>query len=143
MLGVRCRTGSPLVVASRGCSPDVVCRLLLSQSTGSRVHSLQWLQRKGSVVAVPGLWSTGSIALVHKLSCSSACCSMESFRTRDGTSVPCIGRWILYPEPPEKLFFFSVCLYYYAESFVRAGPLSTTLISWLMQCPMLCEFLGV
>ena len=31
------------------------------------------LQHVGSVVAAPGLWSTGSAAAVHALSCSTAC----------------------------------------------------------------------
>ena len=47
--------------------------LLLLQSKGSRSCGLQQLQRVGSAVVAPGLRSTGSIVLVHGLSCSAAC----------------------------------------------------------------------
>ena len=47
--------------------------LVLLQSTGSRVLRLQWLRQVGSVVAAPGLCSTGSVVEVHRLSCPMAC----------------------------------------------------------------------
>lgn len=52
-----------------------------------------------SVVAVPGLWNTDSIAVVHGLSCSSA---RGIFPDRNRTRVFCTGRWILTIEPPGK-----------------------------------------
>ena len=47
--------------------------LLLFLSTGCRPHGLQWLQHLGLVVAVPGFQSTGSVVMLHALSCSPAC----------------------------------------------------------------------
>jgi len=44
----------------------------------------------GSVIAVPGLQSTGSVVVVHGLTCSIAC------RIFLGQSVSCVGRHILY-----------------------------------------------
>ena len=57
---------------------------LLLWSIGSRVLGLQWLQLKGSVVAVHSLWSTGSIVVAHGLSCSAACGVLP-----DQGSIPC------------------------------------------------------
>ena len=48
-------------------------RLLLLWSAGSRVCRLQELQCVGSVVVALRLWSTGSIVVVHGLSCSAVC----------------------------------------------------------------------
>ena len=39
----------------------------------SHVAGAQALGYVGSIVAAPGLWSTGSIAMVHRLSCSTGC----------------------------------------------------------------------
>ena len=51
------------------------------------------------------LWSRGSIALAHWLSCS---LHVGSSWIRDGTHVSCIGRWILYHratrEAPQEKF---------------------------------------
>ena len=46
--------------------------LLLLRRVGSGVQGLQQLELKGSVVAAPGLQSTGS-AVVHRLGCPEAC----------------------------------------------------------------------
>ena len=90
-----------LVAASRSSSPAVVCQLLmavasLGLSVGSRVCGL----------AVPGLSSYGSWALEYrlKLRCSGLVASkrVESSKTRDQTHASCIGRQILYSEPPRK-----------------------------------------
>ena len=40
------------------------------------------------------LYSSDSVIVAHKLSCSTAC---EISQTRDQTRVPCFGRWILIP----------------------------------------------
>ena len=45
-------------------------RWLLLCRPGSRTGGLQWLQHVGSGLAAPGLSSTGSVAVVHRLSCS-------------------------------------------------------------------------
>ena len=66
-------TTRSLVAMSVGHSLVVGCRLPSPQGTGSRVHGLQYWQHVGSVVADPGLWSTGSIIVVLRLSCSMAC----------------------------------------------------------------------
>ena len=64
-----------IVVVSEGYTPVAVHRrslkwLLLFWSTGSRVHGLRYLQHMGSIVATSGFYSTGSIVVVHGLSCS-------------------------------------------------------------------------
>ena len=46
---------------------------LLLQSTCSRACGLQQLQNMGPVVMDPGFNSTGSVVVVHGLSCSMAC----------------------------------------------------------------------
>ena len=59
------------------------------QSTGSGAHHQKW-RHVGSVVEAPRLWSTGSVVVVHGLSCSAAT------KIRDQTLVFCTGRWNLY-----------------------------------------------
>ena len=44
---------------------------------------------QASVVAAPGLYSTGAIVVAHGLSCSMAC---EFSQIRDRTCVSCISR---------------------------------------------------
>ena len=75
----RC-AGFSLVVESRGYSPVVVCGLFIAmtslccrQNTSSRVHRLQWLWHMGLAVVVPEFQRTGSIVVVHPLSCSVVC----------------------------------------------------------------------
>ena len=58
------------------------------------MQGLQYLWHVGSVVAVPELQSTGSVVVVHGLSCSVACGIFPDWDTSQ-TSVPCIARWIL------------------------------------------------
>ena len=66
----------PLLEASEGVSLVAVRGLIA------------WL-----LVAELRLWSTDSAAVVHGLSCVTAC---RSSRSRDRTHVSCIGGWILY-----------------------------------------------
>ena len=77
VLGVPCCVDFSLVVASGGYSLVVVCGLLLWQlllwSMGSRT---------------PGLYSTGSTAVVNQLSCSAACGIFP-----DRGSNPCLLHW--------------------------------------------------
>ena len=47
--------------------------LLLLQDTGSRARRLQSLWPVGSIVVAPRLQSTGSVVVVHGVSCSEAC----------------------------------------------------------------------
>ena len=47
--------------------------LLSLWSVGSRVHRLQWLQHRGSVVSAQGLQSIGSLDVAHGLRCPAAC----------------------------------------------------------------------
>ena len=58
------------------------CRMQVSSSLGEQSYS---------PAAEHGLWSVGSAVVMHGLSCSTA---RGIFSTRDGTHVPCIGRWI-------------------------------------------------
>ena len=106
MLGLGHSVGLSLVAVGGGCS-SVATRsllpaaaspvlraafslrwLLLLQSTGSRAQGLLQLWLVASVVAVPCLWSTGSVVGVHGLSCSAVC---ENFP--DEASNPCLLRW--------------------------------------------------
>ena len=48
---------------------------------------------EASVVAAPGLWSTGSVAAVHGLSCSMV---YKMFPDQGLNHVFCAGKWILY-----------------------------------------------
>ena len=67
MLGLHCSGGFSLVWYI-----DSSWGLFSLQSMGSRVLRPQWLRYLASVVAVPRLWSTGSIVEAHRLSCSTA-----------------------------------------------------------------------
>ena len=73
------------VVENSGYSLVAVHRLLAAE------HRL-WGEQASTVVVL-GLSSTGSVVMVHGLSCSMAC---GIFQTRDQTHVSCTGRWILY-----------------------------------------------
>ena len=73
------------------------------QCTG---FSLQWfllfcgaraLDLAGSRVWSQLLWRTGLVAPEH----------VKSFQTRDGTSVPCIARWILNPQTTRETLLFT------------------------------------
>ena len=98
-----------------------------SQCLGS---SLWWpllLLSRGSGI-VGSVVSTGSLVVVHWLTCSEA--TKGSFQTRGQTCVSCIGRLILYPWAPREAptlicFFFAVCqlrsLFPWAEIKVSAG----------------------
>ena len=55
------------------CSGFSLQRLLLWQSTNSRLHRLQQSRHMGLIVRGPRLQSTGSIVGVHGLSCSATC----------------------------------------------------------------------
>ena len=82
-----------LVVASGGYSPVAVDRLLtmvapLLQSRGSRALRIQERQPTGSIVAAPGLQSTGSTAVAHGLICSAA----RGIFSDQGLN-PCLLHW--------------------------------------------------
>ena len=78
VLGPHCCTGF-LQLWREGAALQLPCTglslwcLLLLWSADSRVCRLQWLQHMDSIVAAPGLWSTGSVVVVLGLSCSTAC----------------------------------------------------------------------
>lgn len=55
------------------------------------------LTEVASLVADHGLQSVGSAVVAHRLVAPR---HVGSSRIRDGTHVPCIGRWILTPGPP-------------------------------------------
>ena len=69
MLGLPCCLGFSLIVASRGHSLAVVHRLLIA--VAPVVEHRLW-DTQASVAAVPGLRSTGSVAVVHGFSCCKA-----------------------------------------------------------------------
>lgn len=59
------------------CDEQALLQWLLSMGTMDlREPRLQEPQHLGSVVVAPSLWSTGSIAVAHGLSCSTACGSL-------------------------------------------------------------------
>ena len=62
------------LVASRGYYLVAVRGLLIAVASlvGSRVQALVVVAR-GSVLVAPGLWSTHSVVVVHRLSCCAAC----------------------------------------------------------------------
>ena len=88
-LGLCCCTGSSLVVLSRSCSPAVGSGFLIAVASLAVEHRRQGAQ--ASVVAAPGLWSTGWIVAARGLSCFRGCSQI-----RDQTRVFCIFRWILH-----------------------------------------------
>ena len=63
-----------------------------------QVHGLQQLWLVGSAVAALGLQSTGSVVVVHQLSCSVACGTIPD---QGFEPVSCIGRFST-TEPPGK-----------------------------------------
>ena len=70
-MGLHCRAGFSLVAASRGLFSS---RVWASHRGGFSCCRAQARgQRVGSVVVAPGLYSTGSVVVVHRLSFSSAC----------------------------------------------------------------------
>ena len=60
----------------------------LVASMGPRALRFQQLRHEGSVVVAPGLWSTGSIAVAHRLNYSAACGIFP-----DQGSNPCLLHW--------------------------------------------------
>ena len=69
------------------------CSLWVSHCSGFYCCGAQTLGHKASVVAAPGLESTGLIVVAHGLSCSKY---VGSSWIRDQTHVSCISTWILY-----------------------------------------------
>ena len=102
-------------------SPLQWLRLLRSMRSG--VWGLQQLWHEGLAVVVPGLWSTGSGVVAHRL--------VEIFPGQGLNPCLLIGRWILYhrevPSLPKLWFFLylvthlvmvtytqiSICIFYY------------------------------
>ena len=70
MLGLHCCSGSSLVVVSGANSLVLVRGLLIVVASLVAEHRLQGMP--ASVVVIHGLQSTGSIAVVHRLSCTMA-----------------------------------------------------------------------
>ena len=62
-----------------GCSARASHSVVTSHGARAlRACGLQCLWRVGSVVAAPRLWSTGSIVVMHRLSCSEGCGNFPS-----------------------------------------------------------------
>ena len=91
MLGLGCCTGFPLVVTSRGYSLVAVYGFL---TVVASLAMEQWaLGCVGFVAEAPGLWSTGSVVVVHGLSSSKAC---GIFLDQGSNHVSCTGSQSLY-----------------------------------------------
>ena len=92
VLGLRCLLGFSLVAESQGllfsCNLQASHCSALLQSMGSRAHELCYLWHTCSIVAAPRLQSTGSIVVVHQLSCSTSCGIFL-----DQGSNPCVLPW--------------------------------------------------
>ena len=71
MLSLHCCAGFSLVSANGGYSLAAVLGLLIVVASLVAKHGLQG--RQASVAVAPGLQSTGSIVVVQRLSCSTAC----------------------------------------------------------------------
>ena len=86
VLGLHCCMGFYLVAGSGDYSLVAVCSLLIVVNSPVTKHRLQgtW----ASVVVAPGSQSTGSIGVVHGLSCSVACVIFP-----DQGSNPCLLHW--------------------------------------------------
>ena len=114
LLGPHCRAGFSLVEVSRGysllwCSGFSLWRLLLLQAHSLWARGPQQLLHSGLVVVasgVQGVWASAVVA--HGLSCSMG--HAESSQTRDGTRVPCIGRWILIHYTTREVPYSSLLL---------------------------------
>ena len=77
VVSLHCRMDFSVVAASRGYSVVAMHKLLIAVaslvgSMDSRVHRLLQFWQMGSIVEAPGLQSTGSIDVAHRLSCSAA-----------------------------------------------------------------------
>ena len=77
VLGLHCCAGFSLVVASRGCSLVLVCRLLIAVAFLFAEHGLQG--------------APASVVVAHRLSCSVACGIFP-----DRGSNPCLLHWQVY-----------------------------------------------
>ena len=75
----------------------------------------------GSVVVTPGLQSTGSVAVVHRLSCSTAC---GIFPDQGSNLASALAGRFFTTEPPEKtLNLFSEAFYRQKQVENRWGPI--------------------
>ena len=71
VLGLHWYVNFSVVAVSRGYSLVAVLELLLAVESLVMELGLQGAQ--ASVVAAPGLYSTGSVVVIHRLNCSTAC----------------------------------------------------------------------
>ena len=111
VLDLCCCSGFSLVVESRGdtsCGAQASLHWLpLLWNTGFRVCRLQYLQHMGSVAAVSGPQSTGSIVVAHRLSCAVAHGIFP-----DQGSNPCLLHWqadslpLSHQGSPQTNFYF-------------------------------------
>ena len=104
-LHLHCCTQAFSSCGERGLLFVVVRRLLVVVASfvaehGLQVHGLQQLWPAGSVVVARGLQSTGSVVVVHELSCSMAC---EIFPDQGSEPVsPALAGGFLTTVPPGK-----------------------------------------
>jgi len=98
VLGLHCCRGSSLVV---------VVGLLTAVASLVAEHGLSGTE--ASVAAAPGLWSTGSVVLVHRLSFSSACGSLPGPGTEPVSLALAGGFFII--EPPGKPPYISFAIH--------------------------------
>ena len=85
------------------------CPLWLLRTGSRRVGWLQCLQQMDSVVAIPGLWGTGSVVVLHSLSCS---------KSRSGTepvSPALAGRFLTTETTDAPMFSLLVCFFHQAQ----------------------------
>ena len=111
------------IYLSCGSAGYLLLLLRLTLVMVSRGYSLLWCE-DFSLWWLLLLWSTDSVAVVHRLNCSKAC---GIFQTRDGTHVSCIGRQILIHLATRKVLippffsaFLSSCILSELPSHVRS-----------------------
>ena len=91
VLGLCCCADFPPVVASRDYSLAAVRGLLVAAA---------------SLIAEHGLWSTGSVAVVHRFSCSMACGIFPDQGSNPSVSPALVGGFFTTEPPGKPLFSF-------------------------------------
>ena len=137
VLSLRCCVSFSLVAASEDYSLAVGHWLHITMWCGSSCCGSEALGHAGFVTAVPGLQSTASIVVAHRLSCTSTC---KIFPTQRSNLVSCIGWQIVYHRAtePEGISWLVITSLHSATVVILRPPilyasaLSLYLIPWII-----------
>ena len=101
MLSTCCCVGFSVVAVSRGCSLTVACGLLIAVASLLVEH---WLLAGGLLVAAPGLWSTGSSIVIHRL------VALSLVQGSNSHLLHCLvdSLSLSYQGNPSRIFFFLI-----------------------------------